>query len=162
MQVGLLSDTHNQIHKVRRAAERLRADNVEVILHAGDVVRPNVLQVLADFDVWIAQGNMDHAADLSAVAAELFGPDHLAAWHDLTLDNNRIALLHGDNQVRLRALIQEETYDYVIHGHTHTPRDETIGGTRIINPGALGSRGWRPGTFAILNVRTGDLTRIEV
>ncbi len=162
MQVGLLSDTHNEIHKVRRAVERLRAADVHVVLHAGDVVRTQVLRALTDFDVWLARGNMDHATDLAAVVAELFGPDRLAEWHNLTLEGHRIALLHGDDQIRLRTLIRDGAYDYVIHGHTHTPRDERIGDTRVINPGALGSRGWRPGTFAILNLNTGDLARIEV
>lgn len=28
--------------------------------------------------------------------------------------------------------------DFVLHGHTHVPRDETIGGVRYLNPGAVG------------------------
>ena len=28
--------------------------------------------------------------------------------------------------------------DFLLHGHTHVPRDEIIGLTRVLNPGALG------------------------
>jgi predicted phosphodiesterase len=28
--------------------------------------------------------------------------------------------------------------DFLLHGHTHVPRDETIGLTRVLNPGTLG------------------------
>ena len=28
--------------------------------------------------------------------------------------------------------------DFLIHGHTHMPRDEMIGGTRFLNPGTIG------------------------
>ena len=30
------------------------------------------------------------------------------------------------------------TTDFLLHGHTHVPRDEVIGGIRILNPGAVG------------------------
>jgi putative phosphoesterase len=28
--------------------------------------------------------------------------------------------------------------DFLLHGHTHVPRDEIVGLTRVLNPGALG------------------------
>lgn len=27
--------------------------------------------------------------------------------------------------------------DFLLHGHTHVPRDETVGSTRILNPGCI-------------------------
>jgi putative phosphoesterase len=36
--------------------------------------------------------------------------------------------------------------DFLLHGHTHIPRDETVGLTRVLNPGTFGgpSRGAPP------------------
>lgn len=31
-----------------------------------------------------------------------------------------------------------EGADFLLHGHTHVPRDEKIGATRILNPGTIG------------------------
>ena len=28
--------------------------------------------------------------------------------------------------------------DFLLHGHTHVPRDQVIGNTRVLNPGAIG------------------------
>jgi putative phosphoesterase len=28
--------------------------------------------------------------------------------------------------------------DFLLHGHTHVPRDEMLGGTRVLNPGTVG------------------------
>lgn len=28
--------------------------------------------------------------------------------------------------------------DFLLHGHTHVPRDETVGLTRVLNPGTIG------------------------
>ncbi len=47
--------------------------------------------------------------------------------------------------------------DFLLHGHTHVPRDERIGATRVLNPGPVGrpNKG-APPSFAWLAIsRTG-------
>ncbi|MBI2647490.1 metallophosphoesterase family protein, partial [Candidatus Woesearchaeota archaeon] len=51
-------------------------------------------------------------------------------------------------------------YDYVLTGHTHIKRDEKIGKTRIINPGAL--FGIHPYTIALLDVEKDKLNFVEI
>jgi predicted phosphodiesterase len=34
-------------------------------------------------------------------------------------------------------LLAAQEHDYLLHGHTHVRRDERVGKTRVINPGAL-------------------------
>ena len=161
MRIGLISDTHNHLQHVSRAAARFRAEGIQTVLHAGDITGSSVLQLLQGFDVWIAWGNMDRDAHL-AVAAAVFGPGRFDNLHMLSFEGRRLALLHGDNLPQLEELIRCGDYDYVIHGHTHRVRDERIRSTRVINPGALGGVGLPPKTFAILNVATGDLQVLEV
>lgn len=31
-----------------------------------------------------------------------------------------------------------EGHEFLLHGHTHVPRDEVVGTTRVLNPGTLG------------------------
>jgi putative phosphoesterase len=41
--------------------------------------------------------------------------------------------------------------DYLLHGHTHVPRDEKIGETRVLNPGSVGKANkGAPASFAWL------------
>jgi predicted phosphodiesterase len=47
-------------------------------------------------------------------------------------------------------------YDYLFHGHTHVQDSNTIGSTRVINPGAL-SKAARY-TFATLDLPDAVLT----
>ncbi|HEY89644.1 MAG TPA: metallophosphoesterase family protein [Thermoflexia bacterium] len=162
MRIGLLADTHNRLDKVALAVERLRGEGLQSVLHAGDVTGPQVLQELRDFDLWIARGNMDRNPLLGTVAEELFGHDRFRDVHTLTLAGQHIALLHGDQHRLLKLLVDSGSYDYVIHGHTHTFRDEHQAHTRIINPGALSNTSWRPGAFAILDLQTGKLERLTV
>lgn len=162
MRIGLIADTHNHLQNVERAVAHFRAAGVHTLLHAGDITGPHVLQALAGFDVWVVRGNMDRDTGLGTLAAQLFGPGRMAKIHYLTLDGQRIALLHGDDQSLLEMLSRSGGYAYVIHGHTHTPRDEYVGCTRVINPGALGGSGWRPRSCAILNLKTRGLEYLKI
>ncbi len=161
MRIGLISDTHNHVQHVARAVARFGAEDIHTVLHAGDITGAAVLQLLHGFDVWIAWGNMDRDAHLAVVAAD-FGPGRFDSLHTLSFDGRALALLHGDNVPQLEELIRCGAYDYVVHGHTHRVRDERIGSTRVINPGALGGSGLPPKTFAILNIVTGDLQVLKV
>lgn len=161
MRIGLLADTHNNLHTVDVAAQRFREEGVVTLLHAGDVTGPQVLHALRSFDLWIAWGNMDRDPSLQPAAAALFPAGRLAYTHSLTLAGRALALLHGDDAERLQTLIRSGEYDYVIHGHTHAFCDQRIGTTRVINPGALGSTRWHAPTFAILDLATGELQLIS-
>lgn len=161
MRIGLLSDTHNHAQHVKRAVDSFKAEGIQTVLHAGDITGPDVLQLLAGFDLWVAWGNMDRDDHLAMAAAE-FGEGRLDSLHSLSFEGCTLALLHGDNVPQLAELIRSEEYDYVIHGHTHRVRNERIGRTQVINPGALGGVGLSPKTFAILEITTGDLRILEV
>jgi len=161
MHIGLISDTHNNLQNVRRAVKRFQEENITTILHAGDVTEPNILEALKGFTTWIAWGNMDRDASIQETATRLFGEGHIRNVQHLTLEGKEIALLHGDDQQKLVALIRSGIYDYVIHGHTHKRRHEQIDKTHVINPGALGGPGWHTASFAILELETGDVTYLE-
>ncbi len=158
MLLGLISDTHNQVQATRIAAETFRRLGVEVVLHTGDVKRPGILHLLAGFDLWLALGNGDRDPQLAVTAAELFGSGRADDYHLLTLEGAKIAMLHGHHTRFLKELIAGGAYDYVIHGHTHIPRDERIGQTRVLNPGALGGRNYVGRSYATLDLSSGTFT----
>lgn len=162
MHIGLISDTHDDEQTLGAAVARFRQMQVQTVLHAGDVTSACTLKLLDGFDVWIARGNMDHDLTLALAVAERFGAERLARVHELSFNGARIAMTHGDSWQRLETLVRAATHDYVIHGHTHVPTDETIGSTRVINPGALGHSRWRCPTCAIVDLTTGDLQWIEL
>jgi len=161
MRIALISDTHNDQNKIKQALAKLQQEHITTVLHAGDVTSARMLRLFKAFDVWVARGNMDHDPALNATVHELFGAQRLAVIHKLTLDGHTLTLVHNGESAAGRELIQSRDYDYVIHGHSHHPRDETLAGTRVINPGALGNTRWRRPTFAILDLATGDLSWVK-
>ncbi|MBN1812874.1 MAG: metallophosphoesterase family protein [Anaerolineae bacterium] len=156
MKIGIIADTHDDIDNLKAALAMLQAEGVTTILHCGDVCGPHMIRALLGFDVWIVQGNMDSDSKLTAAVEEAFGQGRLAWLQRLALDGTSVAMLHGDNEEALQNLIASGEYAYVLHGHTHKPRDQMVGRTRVINPGALGGTRPQRYSFCILDLATGE------
>lgn len=143
--IGLLSDSHGRAAVTQRAARTLIDQGVEMLIHLGDVESPEVLDALVEGvnangslhpAVRVVFGNVDlNAAELTRYAESLgIEVDHPAGR--LEIDGKRLAFTHGD-RASLVSRAMDAGVDYLCHGHTHKPRDERSGPTRLINPGAL-------------------------
>jgi len=162
MKIGILSDTHDELHRLETALDALRAERVTKLLHCGDLCGPDIIRAMSSFDVRIARGNMDRLPELRGVAQDALGNGRLAHIHQLTLNGYAAAMVHGNDAERLRSLIASREYAYVFHGHTHRRRDQTMGHTRVINPGALGGTRWQQPSFCILDLTTGEARFIKL
>ncbi len=162
MKIGVIADTHDDLDNLERALAVLRDEGVTTLLHCGDVCEPGTLATLAGFDVWLAQGNMDRLVGLMPVVEETFGHRRLAWLHRLSLDGYRVALVHGDNDEALGNLIASGDYAWVLHGHTHRRRDQQVGRTRVVNPGALGGTRCERRSFCVLDLEAGKVRFVEL
>ena len=156
MKVLALSDTHAPRHwKACPPALLPHLEAADVILHAGDVCTPDVLDLLATFaPVHVVMGNNDVPE-----VAEWGAPETL----EIELEGLRIGMVHDSGQRQGRTARMRRrfpTADLVVFGHSHIPLDETGDGVRILNPGSPTDRRRQPaGTFATLDVR--DRTLVE-
>jgi len=136
--VGLISDTHGLL---REAA--LRAlEGSELIVHAGDVGRLEILDALrAVAPVVAVRGNVDKGAwadALPATALAQAGPATIYVLHDLhELDLDPAAAgIH-----------------VVASGHSHRPARSERSGVLYLNPGSAGPRRFKlPVTVARLDL----------
>jgi len=162
MKIGIISDTHDNLNNLETALDVLQTENVTNLFHCGDICGLNIIQAMASFEVWIAQGNMDRRVGLRRTVKETLGRERLAWLHQLTLEGYSIAILHGDNEDVLNHIIASGEHAYVLHGHTHRRRDQRIGRTHIINPGALGGTRKQRRSFCILDLTTGQTRFVEI
>lgn len=136
--VGLISDTHGWLR-----AEALSAlAGSELIIHAGDVGAPEVLEALRQIAPVVAvKGNVDTAAWAAAL------PTTAVA----TLGETLIYVVHDINQLDLKP--EAAGFHIVVSGHTHRPVSMERGGVLFVNPGAAGRRRFKlPVTLARLDV----------
>ncbi len=136
--IGLISDTHGLLRK--EALEALRGS--ELIIHAGDVGKPEILEELRKIAPVIAvRGNVDKerwAQGLPDAAVAEAGAVLIYVLHDVkTLDLNPTAA----------------GFHIVVSGHSHKPGKTERDGVVYINPGSAGPRRFQlPVTVARLNL----------
>jgi len=56
---------------------------------------------------------------------------------EIVIDGLRVALLHGHEEELLKALVESEWFDVVVHGHTHKAEVYRKGKTLVVNPGEV-------------------------
>jgi len=159
MGVAVLSDTHAPRHwKTMPVRVAEIVTGVDLILHAGDVCVPQVLDELAAFaPVRVVLGNND-GFDIAAWGA----PEKI----ELDLDGLAVAMIHdsGPAQGRIRRMRRRfPEADLVVYGHSHIPMDLTENGLRIFNPGSATDRRRQPhGTVGLLQIRAGRVESAHI
>jgi putative phosphoesterase len=158
--VGILSDTHDRVEAARAGVELLRQNGAEFYVHCGDVGSEQILDLLAGLPSAFVFGNNDwDRRGLERYAKDL----NISCLGDagaLQLGGKSFQVVHGDDHRILRRAIDEQQFDYVLHGHTHLTHDERVGRTRIINPGALHRA--REKTVAVLDTDRDQLTFLPI
>ena len=178
LRIGLLSDTHMP-YRMRRLPDAVRETfaGVDLILHAGDVDRPEALDPLrAIAPVYAVRGNF-HVLDLSDGGAAL------PAVVDLHLAGQRVVVTHGHqpgifgfalkgldvlgqwmkvaDKERLNQRLGHRLTrlypgaDVIIFGHSHRVHVEWVGDTLLVNPGAVCAAPVDPDPPTVARMRLG-------
>ena len=143
MKIAIISDTHGLLRP-----EALTAiQGCDLILHAGDIGSPEILDHLSQIaPVHAVRGNND--LDLPW-AANI--PDHLS----LDLNGWQTLLIHDIADVPAHLAANTRL---IITGHSHKPLIEWRDNRLYLNPGSAGRRRFKlPVTLALLDVRADTL-----
>lgn len=137
--IGVISDTHGLLRP-----EALQALNgVDLVIHAGDIGKPEVMEALRSIAAVVAvRGNNDKgrwARDLPQTAVAAVG-------------EVQIFVLHNVKELGLNPLAKG--FRVVISGHSHRPAITKQNGVLYLNPGSAGPRRFKlPVAVARLRVR---------
>lgn len=142
--IGLISDTHGLMRP--EALNALRGS--DIIIHAGDVGKPDVIGwLMAIAPVFAVRGNVDVGG----------WADPLPATETLSFGCHQIHVLHILAELDLDPATAG--LSAVISGHTHQPLIQEKEGVLYVNPGSAGPRRFRlPVTVGRLLVDDGKLT----
>jgi putative phosphoesterase len=133
--IGLLSDTHGVVDRTELAIECLLKAGATTILHLGDLGSEQVIDQLVGLPVRLVFGNVDQDRAFSTYASRLdLVVDHPTMR--LCVGGRRIIATHGHLETEMAQAVEARP-DFIIHGHSHLIRDETIDGIRFLNPGAV-------------------------
>jgi len=154
MRIGVLSDSHDHVDNVRRAAELFADRGVEAVIHAGDICSQFTLRGLeplkdAGVRMYAVFGNNDGDRLLLERKAGGFFTfrDTVMA---LELGGRRIVVMHYPDVAR--SLLRSGDFDLVIHGHTHSVVVERVEGRLLLNPGSCAGYVADRATVAIVDL----------
>jgi putative phosphoesterase len=138
--VGLISDTHGLL----RPEALVALQGSDLIIHAGDVGKPEIIEQLRTMAPVIAvRGNIDKgpwASQLPLTAVAEAGSALIYVLHDVAqLDLDPVAA----------------HFNVVVSGHSHKPGRTEQNGVMYLNPGSAGPRRFQLQiTVARLDLRT--------
>ena len=163
--IGLIADTHDNLPMVDRAVRRLNEEKVELVLHAGDYVAgfviPRFNELKAELIGVFGNNDGDHEL-LKKRFSENKRLQLRGNFAEVTADDLKIALLHGGDLELLEALVDQERFDVVVHGHTHIPEIRRKGKTLVVNPGEVCGYLTGKSTLALLDTAKREARIIEL
>ncbi len=147
--IGVISDTHDNLDKLRKAIALFNREKPELVVHCGDFVAQFVLKEMAalKMPVRAVYGNCDGDRTSLRQRAREFGYALHDGPYSFDVGGKRFVVTH-------QPLREPPDCDFYLHGHTHKPRHEGQGPV-IVNPGE--ACGWLSGraTVALLDTGTG-------
>jgi putative phosphoesterase len=165
MLIGVISDSHDNLPLIEKAVQTLNNQKVGLVLHAGDYVAGFAIPKFKALNCNLIGvfGNNDGDHEL---LKKRFSETNNCTIHDrftsVTIKDYKIALLHGHETELLNAIIDSESFNAVIHGHSHNCGIERKGRTLSINPGELCGYLTAKSTVAILDTERNEARIIEL
>lgn len=147
MKIGIISDTHDNLEKLKKAVVLFNSRKVELVLHAGDYIAPFTIQFLNRLHcqyLGVFGNNDGEKAGLKKKSSGRIkkGPIKLKKG------GKSIALVHDLKDLK------SKDFDVIIFGHSHKKELKKEAKSLIINPGECG--GWltNKSSAAILDTDT--------
>lgn len=148
MKIGLLSDTHSKKGRSQRVIDHLKANGAEFLIHAGDIVKPEILDQLKNSGLsYIAvYGNNDAGLVTFHTKYNLVQEPHY-----FKLDGIKCKLMHLPFYMNADAEI-------ILFGHTHIFECDFKNNTLFLNPGEACARDKPFSSCAMLETSDTTLT----
>jgi putative phosphoesterase len=160
MKIGIIADTHNDIKMAKKAIEFFKKEKVELVIHAGDLTSPKIIEIFKGLNCKFVLGNADIDIEIINQKSEEMGFGCVDTYCDFMVEDKRFIVFHGNDIPMFRKVVASGKYDYIIKGHTHFYENYISNNTRIINPGSL--FGEDEHTIAILDTETEKVEKIRI
>nr|WP_321267009.1 YfcE family phosphodiesterase [uncultured Sulfurimonas sp.] len=143
MKIGVISDTHRKVKMAKDALKHLIKEGAEFIIHAGDIVEVDTLELLKNCGLrYVAvYGNNDaHLAEFHSKYNLVQEP------HYFKLADTKFKLMHMPYYMAPDA-------DVVVFGHTHIFESDFKNSTLFLNSGEVCARNKSISEFAMLEIK---------
>jgi len=159
-QVGIMSDSHDNMPAIHAAVEIFNQRQVDFVIHAGDLVAPftarAIKKLTCPYKIILGNNDGEILGLYRIFEGNVFQPPH-----QLKINDKKVLILH--DPILLDALKGSEKFDLIIYGHDHNAFvSQSDAKPLIVNPGECG--GWLTGksTVAVWKVLTDEIELVEL
>jgi putative phosphoesterase len=144
MKIGLLSDSHHRVDLTKLCIEKLKQSGAELLLHAGDIVKRENLDLLKNsgLEYRAVLGNNDFHLLPLVDTYNLFQEPYSFTYQSL-----HVKLMHHPYFLTPDA-------NLIVYGHTHSFEASVKNKNLFINPGEICARNKPLCECALLEVKT--------
>jgi putative phosphoesterase len=159
-QIGIMSDSHDNLPAIRAAVELFNERQVDMVVHAGDIVAPftarEIRKLNCPYKIILGNNDGEILGLYKIYEGNVFQPPH-----QFIVNDKKVLVLH--DPILLNSLKEIKAFDIIIYGHDHHASiSESPTGQLIVNPGECG--GWLTGksTVAIWILPNNKVELIEL
>jgi uncharacterized protein len=152
MKLAVISDTHDNIVKIKSAVSFFNKEKVDFLIHCGDYIAPFSLAPLESLDCdWVGVfGNCDGEKEgLKKKSQNKIEEPPLT----LKFDDRKIIVVHNIKDYK------GEEADIVLFGHTHSVEVRRGDKALFVNPGE--AAGWLSGESTVAIIDT-DTLKVDI
>lgn len=136
MRIVIFSDSHGNIARIRHVLGFAKEISASAVIHCGDWDNVEAVRTVLEYGIplYSVLGNADIDPEVEKIlsaGSKKFSHDFL----EFEKADKIIAVCHYPGQ--LRAGMEISPIDIGFHGHTHKRKDERLGNTKLVNPGAI-------------------------
>lgn len=163
MRIGVVSDTYDNREGFKQLLDRFLVAGARWLFHCGGLGSASMVDLLKPWQVYIVAGERERdraAIEIALQKARLQAtlPTELMT----TIEGVRIGLCRGEGMAVVNRWAKSGEFDYIFHGHTLRRRDQFMGKTRVINPGALGGPRYQSRSGYLIDLANAEVKLIEI
>ena len=159
MKIGILSDSHDALLKIRKAVQIFTEKKVDGIIHGGDFIAPFSVAILSELTIpwWGVLGNND--GEVVGIFQKSKGLIH-SYYQEIKFNPYRIWVSHYYQPAELA--FQSGRYDLSIFGHTHEKKLQEEKGRFLLNPGESCGLLTGVASIAVCDLKNKEVEFIEI
>ena len=161
MQIGVVSDTHNNLKNIEIIINLFNDIKVPILNHTGDISNANTLELFSSLNSELigVYGNNDRNESGLKEVAQKHNFKFQEPPSKLNLLDREIVIFHEPDNID-QFLSENKLIDVVLYGHTHRYENKIRNGVLFFNPGE--SAGMQKGSNAIgiLDLKNMEAKRI--
>ncbi|MFP4402516.1 MAG: YfcE family phosphodiesterase [Candidatus Nanoarchaeia archaeon] len=165
MNIGVISDIHDNIYNLRRVLQELKEKEIEQLILLGDSNSPFIVKEICEtlqIPIIFVWGNNDEDKVIITQIINSSHQDSIVSsqcFLSIEIENRKLFLTHFPELAQIA--FKSNEFDAVMYGHNHLKSYEKVNDKLLLNPGEIYANK-ELASYAIYNTKTNTAEIFEI